>query len=237
MRIALLSDLHANLPFAEAAVARARREGCDRIIHLGDAIDLGPWPAETLDFLAAESIESVRGNHDEYPILGLPDATRRTMSAAVREHVAWTADQLSDRHIEQLLTMPVQLESLVDEWLVRFSHFAIENGRVSQEYLNDSLTETAARLNLAAGQIACFGHTHRRVWDFKGDRALLNPGATGFSSSDQAGFAVLAIRDISVWVEWHPVESSMDFAIAELERRNVPAWRDSVRYMFEAVSA
>lgn len=237
MRIALLSDLHANLPFAEAAVARARREGCDRIIHLGDAIDLGPWPAETLDFLAAEGIESVRGNHDEYPVLGLPDEIGRNMRPDVREHVAWTASQLTDRHFEQLLTMPVQLESMVDEWLVRFSHFIIDNGRVSGDYLNDSLPATAERLDLRSGQIACFGHTHRRVWDFQGDRALLNPGATGFSGKDEAGFAVLAIREISVWVEWHPVESSMEFAIAELERRNVPAWRGSVRYIFDAVSA
>jgi putative phosphoesterase len=237
MRIALLSDLHANLPFAEAAVTRARREGCDRIIHLGDAIDLGPWPAETLDFLASENIESVRGNHDEYPVLGLPEPTGQALSAEVREHIEWTAAQLSDRHFEQLLTMPVQLESMVDEWMVRFSHFVIEQGRVTQANLHDSLEETANQLSLEAGQIACYGHTHRRVWDFRGDRALLNPGATGFSGRDDAGFAVLAVRDISVWVEWHPVESSMEFAIAELERRNVPAWRDSVRYMFEALSA
>jgi putative phosphoesterase len=237
MRIALLSDLHANLPFAEAAVERARREGCDRIIHLGDALDLGPWPAETLDFLASEQVETVRGNHDEYPVLGLTPAAEKAINAELREHIEWTAAQLSERHIAQLLTMPAQFEALVDEWLVRFSHFALTDGRVSDERLHDSSERISSRLGLQAGQIACFGHTHRKLWDFRGDRALLNPGATGFKGKEQAGFAILAIRDISVWVEWHPVESSMEFVVAELERRQVPAWRDSVRYMFEALPA
>ena len=56
MRIGLLADIHANLPALEAAYASLTAASCDVIVNLGDAITIGPYPAETLDFLRARGI-------------------------------------------------------------------------------------------------------------------------------------------------------------------------------------
>lgn len=204
MRIAVLSDLHANLPVAESAIRQAKGDGCDRIVHLGDSINYGEWPAETLDVLQSEGVECVRGNHDEYPIYGIPESTRRTLSSERLGQYERTAARLQERHIDQLLATPLSIESQIDEWLVRFVHYFIEDGRVSEAPIPRSEDELVQRFSIRPGEILCFGHAHRKLWSFRGDRAILNPGATGFD--DQASFAVLNVRDIGVWIEWHRVD-------------------------------
>ena len=234
MRIALLSDLHANLPFAEAAVARARYHSCDRIVHLGDAIDLGPWPAETLDFLIDEGVEMIRGNHDEYPIIGVTPGLRDRLDPSIHLHMEWTAAQLRADHLALLAGLPHVIEARVEEWHVRLQHYLLDGNRVSDEYLGEAPDGILRRFGVDSGEIVAFGHIHDRFWHFTGDRGVLNPGATGFHGSDGAWFAVLVVRETGVWVEWHPVECASHQVVAELERRGVPAWQSSVHYMFEA---
>lgn len=234
MRIAVLSDLHANLPFAEAAIRRARFHACDSIIHLGDAIDLGPWPSETLDLLTSEGVQLVRGNHDEYPILGLTPGLEEKLEPDIRVHMEWTASQLRADHLALLAALPARVETRVDEWRVRFQHYLLSGNRVSDEYLGEEADGILRRFGVEAGEIVCFGHIHNRLWHFTGDRGVLNPGATGFNGTDGAWFAVLVIRELSAWIEWHPVECSSGVVVSELERRRVPAWEASVHYMFQA---
>jgi predicted phosphodiesterase len=237
MRIALLSDLHANLPFAEAAVRRARFHGCDRIVHLGDAIDLGPWPSETLDFLVDEGVQLVRGNHDEYPILGITPAMESKLQAQIRFHMEWTASQLRTDQLALLAGLPTRVDERVDEWRVRFQHYLLDGNRVSEEYLGEHPDGILRRFGVAPGEIVAFGHIHTRLWHFTGERGVLNPGATGFHGNDGAWFAVLVIREMSAWIEWHPVECSTGVVVRELERRGVPAWEASVHYMFETAAS
>ena len=45
MRIAVMTDSHANLPALRTALKAIRKEGCDAVFHTGDAIAIGPYPA------------------------------------------------------------------------------------------------------------------------------------------------------------------------------------------------
>ena len=51
MKIAILTDVHGNLPALQVALRAIRREGADAIFHTGDAIGIGPFPAECLELL------------------------------------------------------------------------------------------------------------------------------------------------------------------------------------------
>ena len=64
MRVAFFSDVHANLPALEAALADARAHGATHLIHLGDAVGYGPQPAECLARLREVASGAVLGNHD-----------------------------------------------------------------------------------------------------------------------------------------------------------------------------
>ena len=68
MRIAVLADVHGNLPALEAVLAHLGRQGgCEEIWVLGDLAAFGPYPQETLERLAAlPQIRFVQGNTDRY---------------------------------------------------------------------------------------------------------------------------------------------------------------------------
>ena len=64
MKIAVLSDIHANLEALTAVLAEADRRGADAIYHLGDVVGYGPEPKACLDLVRARCAGGVLGNHD-----------------------------------------------------------------------------------------------------------------------------------------------------------------------------
>lgn len=66
MRIALLADIHGNLPALESVLKGVRKHAPDRIISLGDQVNLGPCPREVLALLKAEGVHCLHGNHERY---------------------------------------------------------------------------------------------------------------------------------------------------------------------------
>ncbi len=64
MRVAILSDVHANLPALEAVIADAREHSATHLICLGDIVGYGPQPVETLRRIREVSNATVMGNHD-----------------------------------------------------------------------------------------------------------------------------------------------------------------------------
>ncbi len=232
MRIALMSDIHANLPFAEAATRAAKRLSSDRIIHLGDAIDLGPWPSETLDFLVSEGVEMLRGNHEEYPLRGLTPKADATLAADVRAHMDWTHRQLRVDQLALLAALPLRASGRVDRFRVRYQHFLIDGDRISEERLDQRDEGPLNAFDVAPGEVVCFGHTHRRMWLYDGTRGCLNPGATGFVGSEGAMLCQLVIRENAVWTSWHALECDALPVISEFKSREVPGWEHAADYMF-----
>ena len=66
MRIALIADVHSNLPALEAVLRDAKKHSPDLIISLGDQVNLGPCPKETLALLRAQQVTCLHGNHERY---------------------------------------------------------------------------------------------------------------------------------------------------------------------------
>jgi len=66
MKIALIADIHSNLPALESVLRAIRRHSPDRIISLGDQVNLGPSPKETLALLKEAGALCLHGNHERY---------------------------------------------------------------------------------------------------------------------------------------------------------------------------
>ncbi len=64
MRIAVLSDIHGNLPALLAALETLEHHQYDTIINLGDQVGYGPFPNEVIDLLRERGVSTVLGNHD-----------------------------------------------------------------------------------------------------------------------------------------------------------------------------
>lgn len=66
MRLALISDIHGNLPALESVLRAIKLHSPDRILSLGDQVNLGPCPREVLALLRAENVTCLHGNHERY---------------------------------------------------------------------------------------------------------------------------------------------------------------------------
>lgn len=66
MRIALIADIHSNLPALEAVMKAIPKHAPDRIVSLGDQVNLGPCPRETLALLRSRGVTCLHGNHERY---------------------------------------------------------------------------------------------------------------------------------------------------------------------------
>ena len=66
MKIALISDIHANVTALNAILRDINQQGADRILSLGDQVNLGPCPRETLDLLSKYHVMCLAGNHERY---------------------------------------------------------------------------------------------------------------------------------------------------------------------------
>ena len=66
MRIALLSDVHSNIVALQAVLDAIHHHHPEKIISLGDQVNLGPSPKETLTLLAEQNVVCLHGNHERY---------------------------------------------------------------------------------------------------------------------------------------------------------------------------
>ena len=105
MKMALLSDLHANLQALEACLAHAHTQGVERLAFLGDLVGYGGQPAEVLtrvEALASEGAVVLKGNHDEMA-LSPPSDTGQYGSGTA----AWTGAQLTAAQRQFLAALPL----------------------------------------------------------------------------------------------------------------------------------
>jgi predicted phosphodiesterase len=96
MKIAVLSDIHANLEAVRACLAHAEREGAGMHAFLGGLVGYGADPVTCLALLADHAAKGallVRGNHDEAALGGLCE----DMNPVARAKTAWPCFNLSLR--------------------------------------------------------------------------------------------------------------------------------------------
>jgi len=107
VKLALLADVHANLPALDACLEHAREQGADRFAILGDLVGYGPHPAEVVErcrWLQQEGALIIRGNHDVLPEFDIsPDAGWFELAAA------WTREQLTEDQRDWLQQLPLTL--------------------------------------------------------------------------------------------------------------------------------
>lgn len=108
MRLAIVSDLHANIEASEAVFAEAERRGVDATLCLGDIVGYGPNPSETVEMVREQCEVTVLGNHDAAVALNAEmHVLPKDGQKAARLHQAL----LSDDQIEWLSGLPYRAEA------------------------------------------------------------------------------------------------------------------------------
>ena len=179
MRVAILSDIHGNLPALEVVLKEAEGLKVDAMYCLGDTVGYGPFPDECLDIVHEKCRVVLKGNHDSGLIgeTSLDDFNQHGVKA-----ILWSQKRVRKENWEYIRSLPL---------------FTVEDGLTlahssprQPSAWNYILTLRAAQDNFASFSTdLCFiGHTHvpviigedSSVNNFRREgRFIINVGSVG----------------------------------------------------------
>jgi predicted phosphodiesterase len=214
MRIALLSDLHANEIAIEAVLADIARHGVDRMVCLGDTAALGPRPTQVLARLRDLPCSYILGNHDAF-MLDQDLIHTYDCAPAIVQAVQWCRAQLSAEDLRFIGSFVPTLEIALEGGarLLAFhgtprSHMEDLLPTTPPEALDDLFAEHRAAV--MAG-----GHTHVPMLRQHKGMLLVNPGSVGLAFEQYAGGKPPRILSHA---EWACVESRPSGITVSLHR-------------------
>ena len=236
-RIAIVSDIHGNLPALEAVWAEIERTSASLVVNLGD-IASGPlWPREAVQWLMARAAaeparwHTISGNHERQCLavdvarMGASDAhAARTLGAAERAWLAalpatqWILDDVLLCHGTPASDLTYFMETVTPGFGVD-GHRGLRAATAAE--LGERLAETPAgdaRSGLAASLVLC-GHTHvPHAMALPGGPLVVNPGSVGLPAYDD-------VHPLPHFVE----NGSPDARWALVERDRRGAWHVQLR--------
>jgi putative phosphoesterase len=223
MRIAVLSDVHGNLPALEAVLAEVEAEGFDAIVSGGDVVS-GPMPAECLDRLAAfgDRIAWVDGNGDR-EVRAAMDGSLQGDAAedpAVRS-AQYAAERLSAAHRALLAAFAptVRLGDILFCHGTPASDTAIVTPRTPPARLAAAVGDTDAAMIVG-------GHVHLQFVQRSGRVEWVNAGSIGMPYEGTPGAFWLAIVNGSP--DLRRTTYDLDVAAAAIRATGYPDAEDLV---------
>jgi putative phosphoesterase len=202
--IAVITDIHANLPALQAALARIDELGIESVYCGGDLGGYGPHPNEVVALVAERDIPAIYGNYDYAIARDLEDCGCAYVTPHDRElgqgSVEWTLAHTDRRSKEWMRELPFDLRFDVGAASVHLVH---GSPRKVNEYLfEDKPARLYERLALAedAGVMA-FGHTHKPWVRSYGGVLFVNCGSVGKPKDGDPRGAFAVLRETAGGVE------------------------------------
>jgi diadenosine tetraphosphatase ApaH/serine/threonine PP2A family protein phosphatase len=233
MRVAIFTDIHSNLPAAEAVMNAIDEAGIEHRWCLGDIVGYGAQPDECVKLVRERCDLSLVGNHDLAVTGGIDTAV---FSASAAAAVDWTRQQAKEETIEFLKGL--KPEDTSQE--VGLYH-ASPRDPVWEYVL--AVDQAAECIEEQAHRISFIGHSHVALWfgisddrklseggqapaghtiEMPGGRWLLNPGSAGQPRDGDPRAAWLEL-DTDPWqVTYHRVEYEIDGAAEAIREAGLP---------------
>lgn len=250
MKLAFISDIHANLPALQAVLKDIAQQEPDDIYCLGDLVNFAGWDNEVIDLIRKLSITCIQGNHDEGIGYHRPDF-QFSYSNEAQKHFGHLSIQrvnkiISEEHRCYLLGLPFMLQL---EFRFPFHHLrlAMVHGSVSSnnEYVQKDTPDAylLEMMDSINADILLMGHTHipwhkaifREEENRKTYRHTINVGSVGKSKngSTDAGYCLVQIHsntDLSVpdsvQVQFRHVPYDTQQVIARIKAEGLPGAYD-----------
>lgn len=180
MKIALFSDIHANLPALEAFFADADSRKPDMMYCLGDLVGYNIWPNEVINEIRKRNIPTIAGNYD-FGIGRMSDDCGCAYKTEAEKDmgkisISYTNSSVRPEEREYLRTLPAHIKvefRLNDD---KFNLLLVHGSpRKINEYLFEDRDEKSLLriMEQADADMMCFGHTHKPY------HRVLNSGPEG----------------------------------------------------------
>ncbi len=230
MRIAVLSDIHANLAALDAVLAALG--SVDAVWHLGDVVGYGPEPDGVVERLSSLGAVGVRGNHDA-AACGGPEI--EWFNPDARAAMEWTRDAIGGPTRDWLGRLP---ERHVE------GEFTLVHGSPRDptwEYIS-SVPVARANLAVLATRYGLHGHTHVPIVYRQDDGAieaispmagstvvlddrpaLINPGSVGQPRDGDPAASYLVLDTAAASCSWHRVAYDIGAVQAAMTAAGLPS--------------
>jgi len=232
MRIAILSDVHGNLPAFEAVLGDVEDESVEEVWCLGDLVGYGAQPDDCVQLARDRCDMSLAGNHD---LVVTGDIPISDFSASAATAARWTQETIAEETMAYLKGLSPAAPSRNPAL-----YHASPRDPVWEYILSTWQAEEC--LDVMDARVGAVGHSHVALWfsrddqgkmsgatadagetqDLSGGRWLVNPGGVG-QPRDGDPRAAWLLLDTSTWTaEWRRVEYPIEEAARAIEEAGLP---------------
>ena len=220
MLIAVLADIHANLPALEAVIKDLNTAGPDLVVVAGDFQNRGPQPREVTELVASKGWRLLRGNHEDYVIKqSQPSETLDVAEYYSWLPARWTAEQ-TRQSVEWIRLLPIAIRLGAPE----SSELTIAHGspRSNAEGFFPSTSEEKAveMIGKNPPRVLCCGHTHVPLLRKVNGTLVFNVGSVGFpfDGDQRAAYGLLTCREGNWSTELRRVSYSVAAVLEQFEK-------------------
>ncbi|MDB9741359.1 metallophosphatase family protein [Akkermansiaceae bacterium] len=166
-KIAIFSDVHANLPALELVIEDATEQGVTRFACLGDVVGYGPYPSDCVTRIQELNCICIKGNHDEYISA---DKNLDDFNEQAQASLEWSRKNLSDSQKDWLASLPYT-RRLGRQMLV---HATLDKPE-AWDYVRNSF-DAAIAMKTQNTPICFYGHTHVPIsYELNGNKVNVLP--------------------------------------------------------------
>ena len=226
MRIALISDIHANLHALDAVLADIDARGdADAIYHLGDLVGYSSNPNEVVDRLHARGIVGIAGNYDSTVATAYKHCGCKSESVRQEElaHISfeYTCRTVTLATKQYLANLPFSLDLRPLGGHTSGPRLVLVHGTPTlntvywtEDRSDEFCLRMAAMVGLKSGDVIAFGHTHKPWHRTVGGIHFVNTGSVGRPKDGdwRAGYVRLALGDGDATIEFVRVDYDIERA-------------------------
>lgn len=239
MKIGIITDIHSNIQALKAILNEFEKIGVDKIICCGDIIGIGISPEEVVQELInlKDKLISVKGNHEQYILRGLPkevhDDKRKMSQEEIGNH-KWNHSRLSQKSIDFLAQLK-ELENIniegKDFYIVHYPSNA--DGTFKRNIKSPNVMELKEMFNDKEADIYLFRHTHTNYVNKIDDKWYINAGSLGCPMNGNcANASLLEIDGENIKFENVKVEYDVREIIDEIIKLKMPFYREVLKIFY-----
>ena len=226
MRIALIGDIHANLPALEAVLAHAREQGIRRVWNVGDILGYGPFPDEVAQLLRKdEDIVSILGNYDRKVLRFKKKQEKWEKSKDPDKYLAfeWAYEHLSKKNRKYLRFLSQEIKMKLRGHRILLTHGTPAS---DEELLYPDTPDKRLRelTKMTKADIIVIGHSHHPFARQVDDVWFINTGSVGRpdDGDPRACYAVLRFQGDEMKVQHHRVKYDVDRTVSAVREHKLP---------------